>query len=131
MQVEDPGQFIPSTWRSDLTPTRPAIKSPENGTSPARKTLSVSFTNLRSLSFRLTNLNNYLFNENVCSRKRVYEYPSEEEEVAPSPTRRQWQAPADPATSAYANFADWEFAAADENEDDRAEDDSVDGSPPK
>ena len=95
---------MPSIWRADATPTRPAIKSPEKsleGNSP-RDNVS---NDKKNVSF------------SQKKKKDVYQYPAEVEE--PPPTRRQWGAPApvikQPKESSYADFADWDFAAADED----------------
>lgn len=50
-------------------------------------------------------------------RKDVYCYPVEVEEEPVTPTRRLWGSPSavQPQESAFAAFADWDFAAADED----------------
>lgn len=96
---------MPSVWRADATPTRPAIKSPEKsqGNSPYASNDSLSKKNV-SFSQK--------------KKKDVYQYPAEVEEPV-TPTRRQWGAPApviqQPKESSYADFADWDFANVDED----------------
>lgn len=93
--------FVPSIWRADATPTRPAIKTPEKslGNSPCDN------IDKKNVSF------------SQKKKKDIYQYPAEVEEFVP-PTRRQWGAPTpviQQPESAYADFADWDFGNADED----------------
>lgn len=92
---------MPSIWRADATPTRPAIKTPEKslGNSPCDN------IDKKNVSF------------SQKKKKDIYQYPAEVEEFVP-PTRRQWGAPTpviQQPESAYADFADWDFGNADED----------------
>jgi hypothetical protein len=93
--------FVPSTWRADATPTRPAIKTPEKslGNSPRDN------NDKKNVSF------------SQKKKKDIYQYPAEVEEYDP-PVRRQWGVPTpviQQSESAYADFADWDFGNTDED----------------
>lgn len=98
-------KFVPSTWKADATPTRPALKSPEkilanidNGNNDSLLKKNVSFSERK--------------------KRDVYKYPAEIEEPC-QPTRRQWGAPSaaviQQPKDSYADFADWEFGNVDED----------------
>lgn len=112
MKEDSPQPFVPSTWRADATPTRPAMRksslSPEKnegegGESEPQEQPSpkknVSFSQPR--------------------RKEVYQYPVEP--VEEPPVRRLWSAPSGPlliqsgslGSSVFASLADWDFSAED------------------
>ena len=118
-QDEPTETFVPSTWRADATPTRPAMRNPSpekaatSDADPQSPKKNVSFSQSR--------------------RKDVYQYPVEAvEEEFPSPARRQWGAPVNPVligldfpagnnkdvnkAGRYADLADWDFSVEDEGQ---------------
>ena len=96
---------MPSTWKANATPTRPAIKSPEKSSG------NITFDNGNGSESLLKK--NVSFSEK--KKKSVYQYPAEIEEA---PARRQWGAPSaviQPPKDSYADFADWEFGNVDDD----------------
>ena len=99
----DTEEFVPSTWRAEATPTRPAIRTPERSASPKK---NVSFSRPK--------------------KNEVYQYPSEVVEEPPKPSRKQWRTlNQQQQQTALAEFTDWEYSVDDERADAKDAEDVV------